>query len=485
MKCKPLTAGFLAVLIAGCANIGKIGEHDSNYAHIVRMERDGVARNMSTGERMDIGEFENGQLKKIMSSIQENKKLESIVVYVHGAPLMGDVTVKETESKLRMIKSGDTTIHPILFNWDGSLGDVYGDHLFRVRNGQEISKPRGFATAPAYAFADFVAAIGIAPGIWAEHSERIAEVEYPGLDMSGEKAESEQRQLVALTPKRENSEVLKEKTKNGDCETSFQISKTMRHEPGISVGTAVDVLRSIPILLTSSFLVSGGRSAWKNYHRRTHVAVRGAREFNTADHNAQVYDETPTGMFAVLMDRILKEIDNGKIKVVMIGHSTGTMILTEYLATLVQRSNAEELVEGTKKITDIVFLGAASTVGDTSKAIFPFLQMSKDSNFSNISLNAYHEDKSTWGGVLLTGSMLEWLDNSIAQPASQLDRVIGKWENVMLTMHTIPCDIRDRVHLVHLPKMKGYPEKHGELDDISAKFHPFREPSWRVDATAE
>ena len=452
---------------------------------------------------MDIGTFKDGQLEKIRSSIQDNNNLKDIVVYVHGAPLMRDVTVKKSESRLRMIKSNDAGIHPILFNWDGSLMDVYGDRLFRIRNGkeigQEISKLRGFATAPAYVFADLVAAIGIAPGIWFEHIGRIAEVEYPGLDrsMSGEKAKSEQQHHLALAPlasKPENSE---------NCGTNFQISETMRYEPGISVGTAVDGLRSVPILLMSSFLASGGRSVWKNYHRRTHVAVRAAREFNTENHN--VHDDTPTGMFAVLMDGILTEIAETErdIRVVMIGHSTGTMILTEYLATLLQRSTAEEneavkrsmaaenkavklkLPPGAEKITDIVFLGAASTVGDTSKAVFPFLQINPNANFSNISLNAYHEEKSTWGGVLLTGSLLEWLDNSIAQPASQLDRVIGRWENVMLTMHTIPCKIRDRVHLIHLPKKEGYPEKHGELDEVSDKFNPFRDSSWRVESATK
>ena len=275
MKCKPLIAGFLAVLIAGCANIEKIGEHDPNYTHIVRMGRDGAARDMSKGEREAGVAFKDGQLKKIRTSIQDNSNLKSIVVYVHGAPLRGDVTVKKSESRLRMMKSNDAGIHPILFNWDGSLTDVYADRLFRIRNGkeigQEILKLRGF-TAPAYVFADLVAAIGIAPGIWFEHIGRIAEVEYPGLDRSGEKSKSEQRHRLALAPlasKPENSE---------NCNTSFQISETVRYEPGISVGTAVDGLRSVPILLMSSFLASGGRSVWKNYHRRTHVAVRAARE---------------------------------------------------------------------------------------------------------------------------------------------------------------------------------------------------------------
>jgi hypothetical protein len=58
---------------------------------------------------------------------------------------------------------------------------------------------------------------------------------------------------------------------------------------------------------------------------------------------------------------------------------------------------------------------------------------------------------------------------------------MGKWENVMLAMDTIPEEIRDRVHLKHLPYERGYPQKHEGLDDIHDEFHPFKEEHWKAD----
>ena len=468
MKCKAFTTGTVMLLLAGCTNIGKLSESDPNYKNILRMERDGAARNMATGKRTKVDIFKKRQLRKISYGIK-NTDAKSIVVYVHGAPVLGDVTMKENLNKLRMIRSSENKAHPILFNWDGSFGDVYNDHLFRIRSGKEISKTRGFATYPFYLISDFIAGFAIAPGVWTGQIERIAEAEFLGLDFDGERTEPVLRQQIALQLKTDNETGDAENGKSCGC--FLNVSETLRYEQDVSVGTVVSMVRSLPILVSSSILASGGRSAWKNYRRRAQMAVRGAKEFDSSGESPQLGSVSPTGMFAVLMDEILR-IADGK-KVILIGHSTGTMILTEYLSTILQRSNDKTKIEGAHQIRDIVFLGAASSVGDTHKTIFPFLQKYRDANFLNVSLNSYNEDKTQWKGVFLTGSILEWLDSSIAQPAGYLDRVIGRWTNVVSTMHTIPCEIGDRVFLIHLPNMEGYPTKHGELDDVNGKYSPF------------
>ena len=134
-------------------------------------------------------------------------------------------------------------------------------------------------------------------------------------------------------------------------------------------------------------------------------------------------------------------------------------------------------VRGADKIKKIVFLGAAETIGEFNKTVVPFLQRNGETEFFNITLNDYNERKASYWGIFQNSSLLEWLDNSLAQPSSHLDRVIGKWENIMLAVHTIPCEIRDQVHLIQLKKDK--PEKHGELDDWTGGF--FDEERWRVD----
>ena len=358
-------------------------------------------------------------------------------------------------------------VYPIMFNWDGSLGDVYTDHLFRVRNGQNVSKLRGIGTAIFYLAADLVGSVGTAPATWVVQGNHIAETEYPDVDLSGERKEAERRQTNILNEQAD-----------GSCEHCFLISDPKLYKPEFSVGSVMDTARALPMLTVSPFVASFGRSAWKNYDRRTQLAVRQSREFSKDSKKGNVGDETPTGMFAVLMDEILGAVsDRDAIEIVLIGHSTGTMILSEYLGTVVARAGEMDEVRGADSIKKIVFLGAAATIGQFGKTVVPFLQRNKEAEFFNITLNAYNERKGSHWGIFVMPSLLEWLDNSIAQPASHLDRVIGKWENIMLAAHTIPPEIRNRVHLKQL--MKDHPERHGELDDWIVD--PFDEKSWRAD----
>ena len=489
-----LTATILMVLLGGCANVEKVSKEDELYHHLVRMEREGQARSIDTGETTNINTFENSQLKAIKSKIDANENLETIVVYVHGAPIFGEIGVKEGRQKMEKIrgseieKSKEKTgeqitdenrykVHPIIFHWDGSLGDVYTDHLFRVRSGQNVSKFRGLVTAPAYLVADLVGTVGTALATWNVQINHMAETEYPKLDMSGEKKEAMTRQTEIQHKQ--------SKPETGPCKHDFLISGTKPYEPEISINTVIDTVRATPILVASPVFASFGRSAWKNYDRRTQLAVRQSREFSKDSDKGDVGDETPTGMFAVLMDEILGSVSKSgrPIEIVLIGHSTGTMILSEYLGTLVARAEKTEEVPGTKgvrgadRIKKIVFLGAAATIGQFSKTVVPFLQRNGETEFFNITLNAYNERKASYWGIFQNSSLLEWLDNSIAQPSGHLDRVIGKWENIMLAVHTIPCEIRDRVHLKQLEKDK--PEKHGELDDWNVD--PFDKQRWRVE----
>ena len=229
---------------------------------------------------------------------------------------------------------------------------------------------------------------------------------------------------------------------------------------------------------------------WKNYNRRAQASFRQGKEYEKGTKKLQVDDGTPTGAFAVLLDEIVEKHTgkNGKPDLILIGHSTGTIIISEYIGSLLER-------HGTKKkdrdsdmlvnkldgaIDKIVFLGSAATINQFNRTIVPYLQNSKGTKFYNISLNAYDEAKTSWFG-LQTMSLLEWLDGAIAQPASHADRVMGKWENMMLAMHTIPCDVRKQVHLKHLPSEDGFPRSHSELDEISyGKFNPFKEKHWEV-----
>lgn len=230
---------------------------------------------------------------------------------------------------------------------------------------------------------------------------------------------------------------------------------------------------------------------WKNYHRRAQASVRQGKEYEKETESLKVEDETATGAFAVLLDELIRylRMNNKKSKIILIGHSTGTIIISEYVGVLLARQGVDVKNDGAAVggagnskglIDEIVFLGSAATIGQFNKTIVPYLQNNEDTKFYNISLNGYDEAKTSWYGFQ-TMSLLEWLDSAVARPASHAERIMGKWENMMLAMHTIPCEIRNQVHLKHLPSEDGFPRRHSDLDEVLTRFNAFKKEHWEVE----
>ena len=443
------------------------------YNHIVRMNRDGSPRNMSSGKDSNISVFQNTQLNNIKKAIQNRDKLDKIVVHVHGAQIFGDVSIGESRDKATTImqsaRERGSEVYPIMFTWDSSFADVYNDRLFRIRSGREIDAPRALGSSWGYFLADVVGTVGTSIASIASHINHVAETEFPDIDISREQFKAMDRQRDMLSRPENRT----------DC-GSFQISDTEPRIPESFSVQAANSIQAIPIIAFSPLITSFGRSAWMNYERRTKLAIRTNDEFSTDGKIGNKKEEDPTGMFAIMMDSILEltnTMNQGeKAEVIFIGHSTGTMIISEYLATLVSRRNNGKPVLGSENIEKIVFLAGAASVGLVTKTVFPFLEMN-DAVFFNITLNAQNERRRDLLLGFTSPSLLEWLDISIAEPTHPLDRVIGKWENVMLSAHTIPCHIRDRVHMKQLER--NVSETHDEIDDWAIR--PFDESKWRVD----
>ena len=76
------------------------------------------------------------------------------------------------------------------------------------------------------------------------------------------------------------------------------------------------------------------------------------------------------------------------------------------------------------------------------------------------------------------GSLLEWIDTFLTDPATPLDRTLGKWENIIQATHIIPLPVRPRVALkafgVGTTATEG-PQRHGEFDN----YRPGEGQTWR------
>ena len=474
----------VVLIISGCATSDRIVyEEDELYSHIVRMNRDGSPRDMPSGKELPMSAFKERQLRRIRESIGNNKQLKSVVVHVHGAPIIGDISLRESRSKMLKIRGPKVNdgylYHPIMFNWDGTFFDVYGDRLYRVRSGKEISTPRGVLTGGAYFLEDVAGVLGTSFASIGNHINHVFETEFPSIDISREQFEAKERQAIL----RSDSSGMSNSDNNGNCEDPLLISDTPSRTPASPAGSVANVVRASPFVAFSPFLVSFGRSAWENYDRRTKLAIRKGQEYSEDGTSGREKDDSPTGMFAVMMNEILSKVEDinenqrgQKVNVYLIGHSAGTMIISEYIGSIVARERKGNGVNGAKRIEKIVFLSGAASIDLVRKTVIPFMKMNMETKFFNITLDAISERRSELLLGFTTPSILEWLDLSFAEPTSFLDRVIGKWENMMLAAHTIPCEIRDRFHMKQLGQ--DYPRRHNEMDEWNV--NPFDENKWHV-----
>ena len=467
---------IIVVSSIGCANTSTLKEQNKLYDHVVAMDRNGSPIDVTNGNRLINEEFEKGQLQSIVKNVKKFLKENqdgSVMIYVHGAPLFLNYSYDDILKKYRDVQKSGNSWYPIFLRWEGTMHDVYSDHLFRIRQGQD-APIAGVLTAPFYLAADTLGTLAHALPAWAVLLNHIWRTEFPEFDSSGIKQEAKKRQL------RENHA--------GSCENEVckkvHISKTLNASPKVSpvtlVNGPIDTARLPPQLLLSPIIASFGSAMWTNYRRRARAAIWQTSEY-TRERVGRLNGDSPSGALAMLVDainKINKDVAS-RPKFILIGHSTGAIVLSELINSKLKEKNDVNFEK-------IVFLGAAATIDDFNKTIIPYLSSRQKENakakaeFYNISLNEYAEGKMSHFGITPSGTMLEWLDNAITKPADHTERVIGKWENMMLAIDTIPEKIRDRIHLKHLPYENGYPLKHETLDDIHKNFHPFKEEHWRV-----
>ena len=157
-----------------------------------------------------------------------------------------------------------------------------------------------------------------------------------------------------------------------------------------------------------------------------------------------------------------------RLVVSVVAHSAGAIIATNAIAAFPDTD-----------FRNIVFLGAAATVKDFATTVVPYLEANTKAKFYNASLDAHREAEFAKLRVMPQGSLLEMLDNLIAEPKDDLDLTIGKWKNAMLALHLVPNEVRSRIYLLQLPyKDGGYPQEHGHMDDIHENYNPYRPSEW-------
>jgi len=234
-------------------------------------------------------------------------------------------------------------------------------------------------------------------------------------------------------------------------------------------------------LLAASAITALGPRTWQNLLRRVGAMFRAPREFdrNVAEAGYQLPDgvdySAPEGAMAIFLNELTKLVhrsrtDDKAIKVSLMAHSMGSMIT----------NRAIQEVGADLDFDSIVYMAPACSVREFVEAVVPALERNTDSHAYVLTLHPKVEaGEVNVLGLAPRGSVLEWIEGFVDPPCTHMDRMLGKWDNLLRSTHVLNRDVRTRIHVKSFPYDDAKPVKpykHVHFNDPQTKF--WQPKSW-------
>ncbi len=414
----------------------------------------------------------------------DKTKPTRVMIFVHGGLNTLEDSIERAIDQYPTIKEDD--VYPVFINWRSGPLTSYGDHLFRIRNG-EVDKIHGGLTAAGYLATDILGIISEAPEAWVEQ----------GADSYADTLLRNDNQEFKPVMLGTELKVLHSKTSERPL-----LDSTLK-------GTGW-VVTALPKVITTPFLYSFGKPAWDIMNRRAHELLIRSCEFydderscNRSSQMASQLDELLKNYKVETLDDLKNDPDKYKklacqldadipvcsgalsvflkklrdinceeadcnYKFNLIGHSMGAIVISDVLQFFPDL-----------KFDNIVFMGAAATSRNALIGLVPYMQKHTESNFYNLSLHPHAEDtERNWWGILPNGSLLTWIDSMYSLPENENDKTFGQWINARQSARYIPADIASRFHFRVFGFGKDEPQKHGSFEDIENAY--WNEQFWGI-----
>jgi len=352
-----------------------------------------------------------------------------LLIFVHGGLNSYNQSLDRVNDLTRKISAAG--YYPLFVNWDSGFKSSYLEHLFLVRQG-EVDPVWGPVTFPLYLVADLGRAVTRAPVVWYYQltSDFTTAMRYESPIRFGHSRSN----WVARASANSRSGL---RLSIGSDDRSW----------GSRCGYFTAYIVTFPFkLLTAPIIDAFGKSAWDNMSRRTQTMFRAPEEFSrpVATNEIRVarqrVGEPAAGAVAQLMQSLggLVAADpSNRYSVTLIGHSMGTIVASEMI-----------LLHPDLAYTNIVYMGAACSVSEFANAVIPCLEANTNAHFYNLMLHPVAEAREAqWSCLDLTprGSLLEWIDNFLANPRTVPERTLGKWDNAVSTTALIPTNVAGRI----------------------------------------
>lgn len=423
--------------------------------HIVQIDPDGQYKPVTTDLNCGGNDAyaQPNSLRDHLNNIRTHSKKtdKDITFIIHGGLVSWTTGLQEAIVLSLAIlsdknNSSGNRSYPIFINWHSGGIDAYVEQLSKIRKGERIELV-GAITAPIKFLSDIGRGIADTPSLGALEGKRL----YDTLD---------EKKLNSCIPKqlRWGGIVCPD-----DLEGTNDVLATSKY-----------FLMTPFRIISAPFINGAGRPAWENMVRRTR---------NTFWQEPKDGKPAQRGVVRELFDSLFIENINkyktfyleprdqncdfaGKT-INLIGHSMGTMIITELLHAYPQCP-----------YENIVFMAAAVSIREFNQSLPRVLEQNDHVKFYNLSLQPKAEarEMSVWGFVP-SGSLLEWIDEMYTSPSTKFDRTLGKWVNVREILPTIPKDHQERMTFRIFGATPGEPIRHGDFNNIGMCF--WRESFWK------
>lgn len=434
----------------------------------VFLNRHGVGvpvRVTGQAESVTGNEYEE-HVHRMMIELRRDRRPRGLMIVVHGGLNSFGASREFAEQAGDGIYAAD--YNPIFLNWQTNLVSSYGEHLFWTRRGHIVTGEAATVNAPF----NLVADVGRGVSRWPINV-----------------TESLRDDLLTFGADRSYPVMAEYQAVRAGFGNPAQVQVSLGTYCKSTTGQLATALGLpfLPFRLALGLPLSemGGTSGWNNMLRRTRNVFRQPVE---SAHRDVAYGEQykpGQGGASILMDSLqgLLREDTTR-RVTLIGHSMGAIVLNEVIR-----------LYPTIRYDTIVYMAAAASTRDVYESVLPYLASHPETRFYSLTLHPNAdagEHMLPLVPVLPVGSLLEAIDDIYQQPATHVDRVFGKWTNVMETLHLIPDSIRGQVTIKGFgfndPNHPGYgpyhrqPAAHGDFNDVKLQF--WRSEFWEPPATA-